>query len=57
MPLDPVVQTEPEDAILSAAFAQAEYAIEILKNIVADGGPAAREAQADLASLAAQAAA
>lgn len=48
---------QDEDDILAAAFAQAEYGIAILKNIVADGGRDAEMARQELAALAAQAAA
>ncbi|MBS0296630.1 MAG: hypothetical protein JSR45_09980 [Proteobacteria bacterium] len=56
-PLPAPSDDQDEDAILAAAFAQAECAISILKNIVADGGPSAAVAQADLEMLATAAAA
>ena len=41
-----------DNELLEAAFAQAEYCISILRNVVADGGPDAATAQADLEMLA-----
>ena len=51
MPNDMTAEMSDND-LIDAAFAQAEYCISILRNVVADGGPEAATAKADLEMLA-----